>query len=144
MVASVLSCWQDPNDPAGLADAVGRAAANDWRAAAWMLERHPLSREPLRRPWPRRTGEELVAEPLRPLLGDTANGSSLEDMAAVIYSRRKLVAHGYPVKPHLVSIPRLIAINVFHLAPRKVACSLSKITVPCFNAYGYKFTASPG
>ena len=45
MVASVLSGWHDPNDPAGLADAVGRAAANDWRAAAWMLEHHPLSRE---------------------------------------------------------------------------------------------------
>ena len=35
----------DPNDPAGLADAVGRAAATDWRAAAWMLEHHPLTRE---------------------------------------------------------------------------------------------------
>jgi len=38
MVASVLSGWHDPNDPTGLADAVGRAAATDWRAAAWMLE----------------------------------------------------------------------------------------------------------
>jgi len=45
MVASVLSGWHDPNDPAGLADAVGRAAATDWRAAAWMLEHHPLTRE---------------------------------------------------------------------------------------------------
>jgi hypothetical protein len=70
MAASALSGWADPDDPAGLADAVGRAAAADWRAAAWMLEHHPLSREPLRRPSPRRTGEELVAEPLRPLLRD--------------------------------------------------------------------------
>ena len=31
--------------PHGLADAVGRAAANDWRAATWMLEHHPLTRE---------------------------------------------------------------------------------------------------
>ena len=45
MVASVLSGWHDPNDPAGLADAVGRAAASDWRAAAWMLEHHPATRE---------------------------------------------------------------------------------------------------
>ena len=45
MAASVLSGWHDPNDPAGLADAVGRAAANDWRAAAWMLEHHPATRE---------------------------------------------------------------------------------------------------
>lgn len=45
MVASVLSGWHDPNDPAGLADAVGRAAATDWRAAAWMLEHHPATRE---------------------------------------------------------------------------------------------------
>jgi hypothetical protein len=45
MAASVLSGWHDPNDPAGLADAVGRAAATDWRAAAWMLKHHPLSRE---------------------------------------------------------------------------------------------------
>jgi hypothetical protein len=29
VVASVLSGWHDPNDPAGLADAVGRAAATD-------------------------------------------------------------------------------------------------------------------
>ena len=45
MVASVLSGWHDPNDPAGLADAVGRAAASDGRAAAWMLEHHPATRE---------------------------------------------------------------------------------------------------
>jgi len=45
MVVSVLSGWHDPNDSAGLADAVGHAAATDWRAAAWMLEHHPLTRE---------------------------------------------------------------------------------------------------
>jgi len=45
MAASVLDGWHDPSDPAGMADAVGRAAANDWRAAAWMLEHHPLTRE---------------------------------------------------------------------------------------------------
>jgi hypothetical protein len=45
MVASVLSGWHDPNDPVGLADAVGRAAARDWRAAAWMLKHHPLTRD---------------------------------------------------------------------------------------------------
>ena len=45
MAASVLSGWHVPNDPAGLADAVGRAAATNWRAAAWMLEHHPTTRE---------------------------------------------------------------------------------------------------
>jgi len=44
-MASVLSDWHDPSDPAGLVDAVGRAAATDWKAAAWLLEHHPLSRE---------------------------------------------------------------------------------------------------
>ena len=44
MVASVLD-GHDPSDPAGMAKAVGRAAANDWRAAAWLLEHHPATRE---------------------------------------------------------------------------------------------------
>jgi hypothetical protein len=44
-MASVLSDWHDPSDPVGLVDAVGRAAATDWKAAAWLLEHHPLSRE---------------------------------------------------------------------------------------------------
>lgn len=45
MAASVLTGWHEPDDPAGLADAVGRAAATDWRAAVWLLEHHPATRD---------------------------------------------------------------------------------------------------
>jgi hypothetical protein len=44
MVVSILSGC-DPNDPATLAIAVSRAAEGDWRAAAWMLEHHPATRD---------------------------------------------------------------------------------------------------
>lgn len=93
MVASVLSGWHDPNDPAGLADAVGRAAANDWRAAAWMLSHHPATRaefgdvardERVRRELLGRVVNAIAAARLAPederrvLLQMQANGASAE------------------------------------------------------------------
>jgi len=96
MVASVPTGWHDPNNPAGLADAIGGAVANDWRAAAWMLENHALTREQF--------GDVGCDERVsRELLGRVVNGIAAAGLAPEDERRvlLQMQAHAVAVKGSL-------------------------------------------